>query len=110
MERQTTADFLVTVTDPNGRVARPGLYRPPQTATEFAEYFKNSDLGRLNRQNIQDYMSEFVGKADLAKAYKESAQAEGAVMSRKGRYAHYSYFANIFSINRLLKPLLVEHS
>ncbi len=87
MNRQTTADFLVAVTDPNGRIPRPGVVRLPQTATEFAEYFKNSDFGHLNRQEVQDYISEFVGKADRAKAYKHSAREESAKLSRKSRYA-----------------------
>ncbi|KXN87477.1 ABC transporter G family member 15 [Leucoagaricus sp. SymC.cos] len=47
--RQTTADFLVAVTDPNGRTTRPGVIQPSQAATEFANYFKNSKFGKLNR-------------------------------------------------------------
>ncbi len=86
VNRQTTADFLVVVTDPNGRITRPGALRPPQTASEFVKYFKNSDLGHLNRGEVQDYISTFVGKEDHAKAYKNSAREEGAKLSRKGRY------------------------
>ncbi len=60
VERQTTADFLVAVPDPNGRIPRPGAVRLPQTASEFAEYFTNSVLGPLNRGSAQDYFSDFV--------------------------------------------------
>ncbi|KAF9449781.1 pleiotropic drug resistance ABC transporter [Macrolepiota fuliginosa MF-IS2] len=80
--RQTTADFLVAATDPNGRIARPGFH-PPQTATEFADQFKNSELGKLNRQEIDEYTLEFVGKPDRADAYKQSARRELAKGSRK---------------------------
>ncbi|KAF8069062.1 pleiotropic drug resistance ABC transporter [Lyophyllum atratum] len=76
--RQTTADFLVSVTDPNGRIQRPGLNSVPRTADEMAEYFKNSPLGLANREDMDDYMSKFVGKPKRASQYIESAQAEHA--------------------------------
>lgn len=63
--------------------------RPPQTATEFADYFKNSKLAELNRREIEEYKSEFVGKPDRALAFKQSARAEIAKGSRKGRCVHY---------------------
>lgn len=81
--RQTTADFLVSVTDPNGRILRPGSVRPPQTATEFAEYFRNSELGKLNRQEIEEYTVAFVGKSERKEAYKQSARQEIAKRSTK---------------------------
>ncbi|KXN88770.1 Brefeldin A resistance protein [Leucoagaricus sp. SymC.cos] len=83
VNRQTTADFLVAVTDPNGRTIRPGVIRPPQTATEFADYFKNSELGKLNRREIAEYTAEYVGKPDRAKGYKQSAREEIAKRSTK---------------------------
>ncbi len=110
MTRQTTADFLVAVTDPNGRITRPGAKRPPQTATEFAKYFKYSALGNLNQQEVQAYISERVGKEDRAKAYKDSARSEGAKLSRKSRYVLYFYSAPLCLIDWLLQPLLAEHS
>ncbi|KAG5650930.1 hypothetical protein H0H81_010505 [Sphagnurus paluster] len=76
--RQTTADFLVSVTDPNARIVRPGIQSLPRTADEFAEYFKKSSLGATNREDIQLYKNQFVGKAENASAYIASAQAEHA--------------------------------
>ncbi|KAH0589276.1 hypothetical protein H2248_005039 [Termitomyces sp. 'cryptogamus'] len=80
--RQTTSDFLVSVTDPNARIVRPGITSLPRTAGEFAQYFKKSSFGIANRNEINDYTSQFVGKRNIALAYKESAQAEHAKYTR----------------------------
>ncbi|KAG6909484.1 hypothetical protein DXG01_017206 [Tephrocybe rancida] len=80
--RQTTSDFLVSVTDPNGRTARAGVTSLPRTAQEFADHFKRSPLGETNRHNINDYSSRFVGKPNRASAYMESAQAEHSKYTR----------------------------
>ncbi|KAK7467568.1 ATP-binding cassette transporter snq2 [Stygiomarasmius scandens] len=55
--RQTTADFLVAVTDPNGRIPRsPSEHQAPlpKTAAEFAEYLRKSSFAQENRQLIQE--------------------------------------------------------
>lgn len=75
--RQTTADFLVGVTDPIGRKIRPGFEGTvPRTAEELAAYFKASQLGYLNRQAIDDYRALHVGKPDRQAAYRLSAVME----------------------------------
>ncbi|OJT05939.1 Brefeldin A resistance protein [Trametes pubescens] len=77
--RQTTADFLVAVTDPNGRIVRPGFEaRVPRTAAEFAEYYKRSEFARENRADMDAYRSAFVGKPERADAYRASVKAEHA--------------------------------
>lgn len=73
----------MSVTDPHGRITRPGVPRPPQTATEMAKYFKESELGKRNRQEIEDYSTQFVGKSDRAQAYKQSARQESAKRSSR---------------------------
>ena len=83
--RQTTADFLVAVTDPNARIPRAGVTNQPRTAAEFAEYFLNSKQGQQNRAELDGYLDEFVGKADKKEAYIESARAEFSKNSHKGR-------------------------
>ncbi|KAG6901006.1 hypothetical protein C0995_002576 [Termitomyces sp. Mi166 len=80
--RQTTSDFLVSVTDPNGRIVRPGVMSLPRTAGEFAKYFKKSSFGIANRNEIDDYTLQLVGKPDGALAYKESSQAEHSKYTR----------------------------
>ncbi|KAF8625158.1 hypothetical protein AX15_005532 [Amanita polypyramis BW_CC] len=82
--RQTTADFLVAVTDPNGRTIRPDAKNVPRTATEFTEYFKKSALGAANREDMASYEAEFVGNPKRAFEYKESARAEFAKHTGKG--------------------------
>ncbi|KAG6912440.1 hypothetical protein DXG01_014637, partial [Tephrocybe rancida] len=81
--RQTTSDFLVSVTNPNGYTVLAGgkpaqeepAPRQTTSAQEFADHFKRSTLGETNRHNIDDY-SHFVGKPNRASTYMESAQAE----------------------------------
>jgi len=78
---QTTADFLVSVTDPNGRRPMPdiggrSLSRLPRTASDFEAYFKASDAGWENREDMEAYKSEFMGRPDRARAYEQSAVAE----------------------------------
>ncbi|KAF5334859.1 hypothetical protein D9758_014292 [Tetrapyrgos nigripes] len=92
--RQTTADFLVAVTDPNGRIPRsPSSVIPieehippaPRTAAEFAAYFQNSRFAELNRNEIEAYKKEFVNSepSKIRGVYQQSAQIEHVRMSRK---------------------------
>ncbi|KAK7465001.1 ATP-binding cassette transporter snq2 [Stygiomarasmius scandens] len=84
--RQTTADFLVAVTDPNGRIPRSLSEHQaplPKTATEFAEYFRKSSFAQENRQLIQEYKEEYAGNTKAKDAYERSAQGEHVRMSRK---------------------------
>jgi ATP-binding cassette, subfamily G (WHITE), member 2, SNQ2 len=83
--RQTTADFLVSVTNPNARIPRAGFTSMPRTAVEFADYFKKSKLGYTNEADIESYHSEFVNKPDRALAYMESAREEHAKGFKKAR-------------------------
>lgn len=82
--RQTTADFLVAVTDPNGRIPRAGVSSLPRNATEFEAYFKQSAAGHANREEMDAYSAEFVGVPDRAKAYAEHVRAERPKHSDKG--------------------------
>lgn len=67
------------VTDPNGRILRSGFEaRAPRTALEFAEAYDHSKTAQDNREDVAAYENEFVGRAELAHAYKESAKAEHA--------------------------------
>ena len=55
--RQTTPDFLVSVTDPNARTERLGAMAGiiPRTGAEFAAYFRHSDIGTANRDAVSLY-------------------------------------------------------
>jgi ATP-binding cassette subfamily G (WHITE) protein 2 (SNQ2) len=85
--RQTTADFLAAITDPNGRISRPSFSSLPRTAAEFASYFQKSQLGRRNKEDLQSYQNEFVGIPERNEAFRESVLAEHAkTASRDGPY------------------------
>ncbi|CAA7262034.1 unnamed protein product [Cyclocybe aegerita] len=89
--RQTTADFLVAVTDPTARIAREGYTKQPRTAEEFAEYFLKSDVAQKNKAEIQAYLAEHVDQPEKKEAYVESARAEFAQLT----YAKSPYLLNI---------------
>ncbi|KII90642.1 hypothetical protein PLICRDRAFT_136999 [Plicaturopsis crispa FD-325 SS-3] len=76
--RQTTADFLVAVTDPNGRNFRAGVDPAtiPRSAIEFANYFACNVISDENREDMRTFKEEFVGKSDRASAFLESVHAE----------------------------------
>ncbi|KAF9817918.1 hypothetical protein IEO21_03112 [Rhodonia placenta] len=75
--RQTTADFLVAVTDPNGRTPRPdSMLSVPRSAAEFAEYFRQSEYAALNRADMTAYRTACVGKPERARAYLDSVRTE----------------------------------
>ncbi|KAI6145202.1 ABC-2 type transporter-domain-containing protein [Pisolithus tinctorius] len=77
--RQTTADFLVGVTDPNTRKVREGFNGvPPKTAEEMAAYFKSSEFGERNRSDMESYYATYVNKPELREAYAVNARAEHA--------------------------------
>ncbi|KAF5378810.1 hypothetical protein D9615_006999 [Tricholomella constricta] len=81
--RQTTPDFLVAVTDPNGRIPRPGFGPMPRTASEFAEYFLRSPTSQQNREDFESYKEAYVGMPERAIAYKQSVRAEHARTAQK---------------------------
>ncbi|KIY47781.1 pleiotropic drug resistance ABC transporter [Fistulina hepatica ATCC 64428] len=80
--RQTTADFLVSVTDATTRVPR-ALANPPRTPEEFVAAFQASRFGQDNRADIDAYCAEMGirpgergGSPTRAAAYRESAREE----------------------------------
>ncbi|KAG9083931.1 hypothetical protein FS749_005624 [Ceratobasidium sp. UAMH 11750] len=84
-ERQTTADFLVAVTDPLARTPRAGWEnRVPRTAEDFAARWTASPEGCANRASAERYMQS---PGDHLSHYKESARAERATtMNRDSAY------------------------
>ncbi|KAH8118882.1 ABC-2 type transporter-domain-containing protein [Phellopilus nigrolimitatus] len=106
--RQTTADFLVAVTDANGRTARAGFgARVPRTADEMAAHFQTHALADANRADVAAFLAANVitedrgahdalagapvpapapasTKEEKRRSYIESAQAERARHTRAG--------------------------
>lgn len=59
--RQTTADFLVAVTDPGGRAPRQGFEkRVPRTADEMAAEFLGHPFAEENRKEIAKFLASNV--------------------------------------------------
>ncbi len=80
-ERQTTADFLTAVTDPNERRLRPGYeHRAPRTAEELESAFRASPNYQKLLADVADY------KAHLHHTgYEDAKNFEGAVRESKSR-------------------------
>ncbi|KAF5318288.1 hypothetical protein D9758_018888 [Tetrapyrgos nigripes] len=73
---QTVGDFLVSVTDPKERIVRKGFESSaPRTPAEFAERFLKSELGRVNREEMEKYSREILG-TELKARYMESIAQE----------------------------------
>ncbi|KAF8597195.1 hypothetical protein BDV93DRAFT_539338 [Ceratobasidium sp. AG-I] len=88
-KRQTTADFLVAVTDPFARTPRAGWEsRVPRTAEEFAARWADSPEGRASRAHAEAYLCAPEDRlVEKGQQYKESAAAERATtMNRKSAY------------------------
>jgi len=58
LPRQTTADFLTSVTDPYAHVAEDGIHTVPKTAREFEHIFQESDDSKANFEAIGSLEAE----------------------------------------------------
>ncbi|KAG8929231.1 hypothetical protein FRC02_005826 [Tulasnella sp. 418] len=77
--RQTTADFLVAVTDSLARRIRPGFEnKAPRTTGELVKAFQESDLGQANRQAVREYEDEIAHDPERKPSYLHSAATEKA--------------------------------
>jgi ABC-type multidrug transport system ATPase subunit len=76
-DRQTTADFLTSLTMPVERVVRAGFEdRVPRTPDEFAKAWKESALNRELMQEITEFDKEHpVGRPAVTR-FQESRNAE----------------------------------
>jgi ATP-binding cassette, subfamily G (WHITE), member 2, PDR len=71
-ERQTTADFLTSMTNPSERVARPGYERAvPRTSEEFADLWKLS----LERAQLLRDITDFECKSPVNGLAQEKLKA-----------------------------------
>ncbi|KAK9466422.1 ABC-2 type transporter-domain-containing protein [Lipomyces arxii] len=74
--RQTTAEFLTSITDPQGRFFKPGMELcAPKTASEFATYWKASPEYAELQQDIEDYASH-CNTSEAYNDFKTSAKQE----------------------------------
>ncbi|KAI5865403.1 ABC-2 type transporter-domain-containing protein [Durotheca rogersii] len=81
-ERQTTADFLTAVTDPNERQFRPGFEdRAPKTAEELEKAFRDSSNYQKMLDDVRDY-EEHLHRTD----FEDAKKFEGAVQESKSKH------------------------
>ncbi|CAZ84640.1 unnamed protein product [Tuber melanosporum] len=78
-ERQTTADFLTSLTSPSERQAKPGFEnRVPRAPDEFVEAWKKSDEYQKLLHDIAAYKEEFPLHGPQLDAFKKSRAAQQA--------------------------------
>ncbi|KAF2149279.1 putative ABC transporter [Myriangium duriaei CBS 260.36] len=83
-ERQTTADFLTAVTDPNERQFREGCEAStPKTAEELEEAYRKSRFYQQSLQDMENYEA-YLKDTDHA----DAKEFEGAVQETKSKTVH----------------------
>ncbi|PLB48341.1 pleiotropic drug resistance protein, ABC superfamily [Aspergillus steynii IBT 23096] len=84
-DRQTTADFLTSLTSPSERVVRKGYDgKVPRTPDEFAAAWKNSAAYQKLMQKIDEYNQEFPVGGESLDQFIESRKAMQAKNQRVG--------------------------
>lgn len=81
--RQTTPDFLTSMTFPAERIPRPGFH-PPRTPDEFAAAWKSSSEYRTLRAEMDEYCTRHVIGGEDSRTYlelKKAHQAKGQRLS-----------------------------
>lgn len=83
--RQTVADFLTSVTNPQERQAREGMEeKVPRTPDEFVKYWKESQEYKNLQKEIAVHEEEFPMGGDLVTEFADSKIYSQAKHTRKG--------------------------
>ena len=83
VDRQTTADFLTSLTSPSERIVRPGFeHKVPRTAEEFAAYWEASSEFNNLMGEIAVFNINFPLGGPSMKDFRASRQAEQASHTR----------------------------
>ncbi|CAL3967330.1 unnamed protein product [Diplocarpon coronariae] len=91
-DRQTTADFLTSLTSPSERRVRPGFeHKTPKTADEFAKIWQESSDRRKLLEEITQFEKEFPVEGTHLKQFAAARQAQQA----KGQRAKSPYTLSI---------------
>lgn len=95
--RQATAEFLTSLTDPNGfHHVKPGYEgKVPRTREDFVRVWEESEEYQQLLQSIEHYETNEVDGAQTLQLYKESMAAEKDKASRKRSKYTISYWAQI---------------
>jgi ABC-type multidrug transport system ATPase subunit len=77
--RQTTGDFLTSVTNADEREPRPGFEtRVPRTPEEFEQYWLESDAFKACQKEIEAYQKDFPSKGPAVKTFADTHRARQA--------------------------------
>lgn len=90
--RQTSCEFLTSVTDPLARKSKPGLENLPSSADEFESYWKNSPEYALLQQEIDQKL-----EAHSSKQTSDDIQSVRKLLKEKGTSKHSLYTLNYLS-------------
>ncbi|KAI1775922.1 ABC-2 type transporter-domain-containing protein [Hypoxylon cercidicola] len=94
--RQTTPDFLTSMTSPIERVVRPGFEgRAPRTPDEFAQAWKNSAEYKALQAEIEEYKTEHPLNGPDAEAFRASKRQQQAKNQRVGSPYTLSYWQQV---------------
>ena len=75
--RQTTADFLTSITSPAERLARPGFEdKVPQTPDEFAAAWEQSEDRALLLREIEEFNRQYPIGGDHVEKFKDSRRGK----------------------------------
>lgn len=78
-DRQTTADFLTSMTSPAERVVRPGWEdRVPRTPEEFSLRWKDSPQRKVLLSEIEEYDQKYILGGEYRDKFVESRKAQQA--------------------------------
>lgn len=82
-ERQTTADFLTSLTSPSERIVKPGFeHRVPRTPDEFAAAWKNSPEYKKLMKEIEEYDQTYPLGGESLQKFIDSRRAMQAKNQR----------------------------
>jgi pleiotropic drug resistance (PDR) family protein len=91
-ERQTTADFLTSLTSPAERIVKPGFeHSVPRTPDEFAAAWKKSDAYKQLQKEIEEYDQAYPIGGESLQKFIESRKA----MQSKGQRVRSPYTLSV---------------
>ncbi|KAB8079584.1 ABC-2 type transporter-domain-containing protein [Aspergillus leporis] len=97
-ERQTTADFLTSLTSPSERIVKPGYEgKVPRTPDEFASAWKNSEAYKKLIREIEEYNQEFPLGGESVQKFIDSRRA----MQARNQRVKSPYTVSVYEQVRL---------
>jgi ATP-binding cassette subfamily G (WHITE) protein 2 (SNQ2) len=96
LERQTTAEFVTSVTDPNGRVRNPLFEgrKIPETAEEMEQYWLESEEYRKLKNDIAAY-KQLVDSNETNKLFRVSLKQEKQTFVRYNSFYNTNFFQQL---------------